>query len=254
MSFGLEGKVALVTGGARGIGAGIAVELARVGVSVVVADLDIKRTSVIVEAVRNLGTEAVGLELDVSSRESVQRCVAQAIERFTRIDILVNNAGIFQKHLGFEQDEVDFNHCLDINLTGVWRMVRAIVPHFQVRGAGRIINISSEGGRRGVGFAPGYCASKAAVINLTQSLALALGADRINVNAVCPGAVPTSMQDEIKGALGPAATARPSDLVPALPGPLTAEDIGRAVVFFASGYARNITGQALNVDCGRWMN
>jgi NAD(P)-dependent dehydrogenase (short-subunit alcohol dehydrogenase family) len=192
--------------------------------------------------------------LDVGSVESIECCVAVAIERFRRIDILVNNAGIFQSRLGLDLRDDEFSHCMDINVTGMWRMVRALVPHFRAQGGGRIINIASVGGRRGVGFAPAYCASKAAVINLTQSLALALGADNINVNTVCPGAVATAMQDEIKAALTAQSGTSCGKLEVPLAGALTATDIGHAVAFFASDYARNITGQALNVDRGEVMS
>jgi NAD(P)-dependent dehydrogenase (short-subunit alcohol dehydrogenase family) len=204
-----------------------------------------------VQEIESTGRRAVALPLNVANSDSVQRCVATALEHFPRIDVLVNNAGIFQSRLGLAVDDEEFSRCLDINLTGAWRMACALIPHFRAHGAGRIVNIASVGGRRGVDFAPAYCASKAAMINLTQSLAAALGPDNINVNAICPGAVGTAMQDQIKalrsvpGAAGGAAAA-----VRTLTNLLTAADIGRAVAFFASAYSSAITGQALNVDCG----
>lgn len=251
----LNQKMALVTGGAQGIGPGIAFELARAGATVVIADLDRQKGQAAVDEIQAMGREAIALQLDVMDSESVKRCVEEAIKGFSRVDILVNNAGAFQTRLGLELGEDDFNRCLDTNVTGMWRMVRAMVPHFRAQGAGKIVNIASVGGRRGVDFAPAYCASKAAVINLTQSLAAALGADNINVNTVCPGSISTAMQDEIKPLRARLGTEGNREL-PALPlaGPLTVEDIGHAVVFFASDYAKNITGQALNVDCGYLMN
>ncbi len=117
------------------------------------------------------------------------------------------------------------------------------------------MNIASVGGRQGVDFAPAYCASKAAVINLSQSLAASLGGYRINVNTVCPGFIPTAMQGQIQRLISMSHNEvvrdGPGD---ALPGPLTPADIGHAVVFLVSDYARNITGQALNVDCGYLFN
>jgi NAD(P)-dependent dehydrogenase (short-subunit alcohol dehydrogenase family) len=252
MRHDLKQKTALVTGGARGIGRGIALELAKAGAAVVIADLDRQKIDAVVDEIRALGMEAMALQLDVTDNAAVEAGVRQAIERFSHIDILVNNAGVFQSRLGFEQEDQDFNRCLDINLTGMWRMARALAPHFKAQGAGKIINIASVGGRLGVDFAPAYCASKAGVINLTQSLAAALAADNINVNTVCPGAVSTAMQDEIKALRD--AVAREDNRAPPLTGPLTEQDIGHAVVFFASDYARTITGQALNVDCGYLMN
>jgi meso-butanediol dehydrogenase / (S,S)-butanediol dehydrogenase / diacetyl reductase len=247
----LNGRTAVVTGGAQGIGRGIALELASAGATVIVADLDQQRSRAVVHEIESSGRHALALSLNVASNESVQRCVANALEYFPRIGILVNNAGIFQSRLGLAVDDEEFNRCLDINLTGAWRMSRALVPHFRAHRSGKIVNIASVGGRRGVDFAPAYCASKAAMINLTQSLAAALGPDNINVNAICPGAVGTAMQDQIK-ALRRAPGNEAAVTIPsrALANVLTAADIGRAVAFFASDYASAITGQALNVDCG----
>lgn len=250
----LKGKAALITGGAQGLGFGIAAALARAECRVAITSRDCNKGASAVQRLRQLGLDATALELNVADPESVEHCVLQAIERFRRIDILVNNAGVFQGQLGLQLSEAGFSRCIDINVTGIWRMVRALVPHFRAHGGGRIVNIASVGGRRGVGFAPAYCASKAAVVNLTQSLALALGSDNINVNTVCPGAVSTAMQDEIKAALTVHSGAPYSELTLPLAGPLTADDVGYAVVFFASDYARNITGQALNVDRGEVMS
>jgi meso-butanediol dehydrogenase/(S,S)-butanediol dehydrogenase/diacetyl reductase len=251
--FELTGKVAVITGAGRGIGRGIALELARCGAAVAVADRDLTLARAVAAEARALGSRAIAAEVDVGAQRSADECIAQVLESLSRLDILVNNAGVFQKQLGLDEDDADFNRCLDINLTGIWRMVRAVVPHLKAQRGGRIINIASVGGRRGVEFAPAYCASKAAVINLTQSLAAALGADNITVNTVCPGSIDTAMQEEIK-ALREAAGVRHTLESRPLAGPLTAEDIGYAVVFFASEAARNITGQALNVDCGSIMS
>ena len=251
--FDLTDQIALVTGGARGIGRGIGLELARAGAAVVVADLSLDKAQEVADEIGDLDRQAIALKLDVADCVSVNQCVDTTMKRFSRITILVNNAGVFQSQLDLDQDAADFNRCLDINLTGVWRMVRAVVPHLKTQRFGRIINIASVGGRQGVDFAPAYCASKAGVINLTQSLAASLGAHNINVNTVCPGSISTAMQDEIKQ-LRAAEGVEHKFASPPLAGPLTAEDIGRAVVFFASAYATRITGQALNVDCGSLMN
>lgn len=253
--YDLNGKASLVTGGAQGIGFGIARELAKVGSFVILADRELSLARAAADQISAIGQGALALSLDVASEESVRRCVAQAIEQCGHLNILINNAGIFQNRLGLELENEDFMRCMDVNVIGIWRMVTALVPHFLVQGGGRIINIASVGGRRGVDFAPAYCASKAAVINLTQSLAAALGSANINVNTVCPGTISTAMQNEIRALRSTAslATNREPPTLP-LKGPLTPEDIGRAVVFFASDYARSITGQALNVDCGHTMS
>ena len=202
MKISLAGRVAIVTGGASGIGRGIAVELLRAGATIVIADMDISKGEALARDMSPRGEGAMAVHLDVTSNDSVRRCIEEVVERTSQIDILVNNAGVFQSDLGLGLDGDGFNRCLDVNLTGIWRVTREVVPHLRLRGGGRVINIASTGGRRGIGFAPAYCASKAGVINLTQSLASALGADGINVNAVCPGAISTAMREGIV-ALGP---------------------------------------------------
>jgi NAD(P)-dependent dehydrogenase (short-subunit alcohol dehydrogenase family) len=192
----------------------------------------------------------MAVQLDVTQPSSVIACIDQVVQRFCCIDILVNNAGVFQRRAAIDLADSDFSDCLDVNLTGMWRTIQATLPHFRRQGGGRVVNIASSGGRRGVGFAPAYCASKAGVISLTQSFALALGSDRINVNAVCPGAVETDMRQEIRQ-LGVLDGVAP---IYALSHPLTAEDVALAVVFLASDYAKSITGQTLNVDRGYLFN
>lgn len=251
--FELTDRVALVTGGARGIGRGICLQLARAGAAVVTGDIDLAESQRVADEIQALGRPARAVALDVSDQSSVNDCIAQVLRHFARLDILVNNAGVFQRQLGLEQEEGDFTRCLDINLLGIWRTVRAVAPHFKARQAGKIVNIASVGGRQGVDFAPGYCASKAAVINLTQSLAAALGGDNINVNTVCPGSISTAMQDQIR-TLNEATGREHSLERRPLARALTAGDIGYAVVFFASDASCNITGQALNVDCGSVMS
>lgn len=253
----LQHSVALITGGGRGIGRAIALSLARAGAMVIIADLSEQQSTLVADEVHAEGHAAVAAQLDVTDKESVRLCVDSAIRKLGHIDILVNNAGVFQRRLGLELQDEDFNRCLDVNLTGIWRLSQQLTPHFKNRGGGKIINIASISGRRGLDWASAYSASKAAVINLTQSLATALGPHGVNVNAICPGGVATAMQEDIKSlVINSEFESRLRDPPPRIPltGPLTAEDIGHAVVFFASGYARSITGQALNVDGGEVMN
>jgi NAD(P)-dependent dehydrogenase (short-subunit alcohol dehydrogenase family) len=257
MNLDLSQSVTLVTGGARSIGRATSFAFARAGSKLVIADLSKEQAQAIAEEICAAGYDAIGIHLDVTDRESVKRCVEEAIRRVGHVDVLVNNAGVFQRRLGMELEDADFNRCLDINLTGIWRMTQALVPHLIARGCGRIINIASIAGRRGLDIAPAYCASKAAVINLTQSLAATLGPHQITVNAVCPGEVSgTAMQENIRALIvGTAFESRLHMQPPPLPlqGPLTAEDVAHAVVFFASDHAKNITGQALNIDRGEIM-
>jgi NAD(P)-dependent dehydrogenase (short-subunit alcohol dehydrogenase family) len=244
----LQGQNALVTGAAQGIGRGIALELARAGCRVVIADRDLARAQAAAQAMQTAGLEVIALLVDVTDATSIHECVQAAIARFGRIDILVNNAGIHCEKLGETSTVEQFNRCLDVNLLGVWRMTQALVPHFEAHGTGRIVNVASINGRKPWADTPGYSASKAAVINLTQSLAMQLGAANINVNAVCPGGVMTAMADALTTDL--AALEREIVESRLLKRPLLPEDIGHAVVFFASPKARSITGQALNVDGG----
>jgi NAD(P)-dependent dehydrogenase (short-subunit alcohol dehydrogenase family) len=250
--YDMTGQVALVTGAAQGIGLGIAMELARVGIRVAIGDRDLQKAQ---EAIRHsevLAGKAIACFLDVTDEKSIADAVRTVINQFSRIDILVNNAGIHCEKIGQASTIEQFNRCWDVNLLGVWRVTLALVPHFRSSGGGRIVNIASINGRKPMRGAPGYSASKAAVINVTQSLAAELGPNNINVNAVCPGGVITAMAEQFRSDIPDIEDfiMRPR----ALKRELLPEDIGRAVVFFASDNARCITGQALNVDCGFVMS
>jgi len=244
----LEDCTALVTGGAQGIGRGIVIELVRAGARVVIADLHLPNAQAAAAEMRSSGHEVIALRVDVTDEAAVTECVEQAIKSFGRIDILVNNAGIHCERPGEPSTVEQFNRCLDVNLLGVWRMTQALLPHFRRQRNGKIVNIASINGRKPWVDTPGYSASKAAVINLTQALAMKLGSDNINVNAVCPGGVMTPMAD----AFTHDRKALEDELIQSrlLKRPLLPEDIGHAVVFLASPQARSITGQAINVDGG----
>jgi 3-oxoacyl-[acyl-carrier protein] reductase len=248
----LSGRTALVTGAAQGIGFAIALELARAGAHVVVADRDLDKAAAATRQIRESGIDAMAVNLDVTRDESVHNSVRDALERFSDVDILVNNAGIHCERTDQVSTIEHFTRCFDVNLFGIWRMSQALVPHFKARGGGRIVNIASVNGRKPWAETPAYSASKAAVINLTQSMAVTLGDANINVNAVCPGGVLTAMAD----AFTQDRDAFQQEMIRAraLKRPLLAEDIAHAVVFFASPRSRNITGQALNVDGGAVMN
>jgi NAD(P)-dependent dehydrogenase (short-subunit alcohol dehydrogenase family) len=244
----LSGQNGIVTGGARGIGRGIVLELARAGCRAVIADRDLAQAEVAAREMQEAGYEVIALLMDVTDSNSVGECVQAAIARFGRIDILVNNAGIHAEKIGEPSTVEQFEKCLNVNLLGVWRVTQALLPHFKAHKTGRIVNVASINGRKPWADTPGYSASKSAVINLTQALAMQLGPDNINVNAVCPGGVMTAMAD----ALTQGRSAMEREIIQAriLKRPLLPEDIGHAVVFLASPQARSITGQALNVDGG----
>lgn len=250
--YDLTGQAAIITGAAQGIGLGIALELARAGSRVTIADRNLQKADIAAREIREMGHEAIAVALDVTDAETVDHCVEVSLKRFSRIDILVNNAGIHCEKIGQLSTDEHFKKCYDVNLVGAWRLTQALVPHFKTRGGGKIVNIASINGRKPWADTPAYSASKAALINLTQSLAINLGADGINVNVVCPGGVITPMAD----AFTQDTQALQDEMIRSrvLKRPLLPEDIGHAVVFFASDYAKNITGQALNVDCGYLMS
>ena len=250
----LDSKTAVVTGGAQGIGRGIVLELARAGANVVVADLDKEKAKMVVAEVKALGRDAIALQFNVTDSASIKNGVEQALNHFPRIDILINNAGVHQQGLGNTSLE-DFERCYNVNLKGVWKVTSELVPHFKANKSGKIVNIASTAGRQGAGGMPAYCASKAGVINLTQSLACALGSGNINVNAICPGMVKTAMTtkgwDEMTD---PNYFSDFVERTTQLKRIITPEDIGSAVVFLTSPQAINITGQTLNIDGGHIMN
>jgi meso-butanediol dehydrogenase / (S,S)-butanediol dehydrogenase / diacetyl reductase len=261
----LEGRVAIITGGGRGIGRGIALALVREGAAAILADIDMESAERTAGEIRGEGGRGFVVRVDVTDPASVEAGVAAAIGGFGRVDILVNNAGVVGQHVGGGAITLeDWDRCYEVNLKGMWIMSRAVVPHFKERGGGRIVNIASIAGRKGGAGLAHYCASKAGAISLTQSLARDLGPSNINVNAVCPGLLWTDMWRHLEGVIGRDATPevveqrRVFDRFIAENCPLrreqTPDDIGRAVAFLASDDARNITGQSLNVDGGIELN
>jgi NAD(P)-dependent dehydrogenase (short-subunit alcohol dehydrogenase family) len=254
----VEGKVAIVTGGGRGIGKGISQVLSREGAAVVIADLDLEHAEETAAELRAAGGKAIVRACDVTDAASAESVVADTIREFGGVDILVNNAGVLGPRGWAEVTLDDWDTVLNVNLKGIWIMSRAVVPHFEARGGGKIVNTASIAGRNGGSIHPHYSASKAGAINLTQSLAQELGPKNINVNAVCPGLVRTPMMEHLVGMLERAGRPRTVDPIIATACPLrreqTPEDIGMAVAFLASEDAKNITGQSLNVDGGMKLN
>lgn len=256
----LHSKTAIVTGGGRGIGRGICIELARAGANVAVADINEESAKLVAQEIESTGLKAIAASIDVTDEGSVTSCIDQVLAQCKRIDILVNNAGVMQRGLNQNTTTADFDLCYQVNLRGVWSVCQALIPHFRSIRRGKIVNISSIHGRRGPNGVAAYSVSKAAVINLTQALASELGSDGINVNAVCPGTVWTPMWEEIGRMLcGPDQEKIDMTFKAAAEGtplraPIRPEDVGHAVVFLVSEQARNITGQALNVCGGFAMN
>jgi NAD(P)-dependent dehydrogenase (short-subunit alcohol dehydrogenase family) len=256
-------KVAIVTGGSRGIGAGIVCKLTAYGAKVIIADQSIEEVEKFVGSLTEQGHDVYGVETDVTRLESVESMVSETIKRFKTIDILVNNAGVWAAP-GFVNrtlsEPEDWDITFEVNLKAVASVTNAVVPHMKNNSYGKIINIASVGGKIGSALNPAYMASKAGTISLTKSSALEYAQFNINVNAICPGFVWTPMAisiEEQAGSNQPELTnMTPREIYDSLVAekiPLgrdqTPEDMGNLAVFLASEYSKNITGQAINV-CG----
>jgi acetoin reductase-like protein len=254
----LKDKVAIVTGGARGIGYAICERYAQEGAKVVVADLNEADTRA---AAASIGRGALGVAVDVTDQGSIDRLVDTVAREAGRIDVLVNNAGVFDMAPLLEITRESYRKVMSVNVEGLLFTLQAVARRMVKQGqGGKIINFASQAGRRGEALVAVYCASKAAVISLTQSAGLALIEHRINVNAIAPGVVKTPMWDQVdalfaryenlpigekKRRVGLAVPygrmGRPEDMV-------------GAAVFLASADAEYIVAQTLNVDGGNWMS
>ena len=262
-------KIAVVTGGGRGIGRGVALALARHGAGVVVADINLEGARSVSHEVAETGRDSMASLADVTKQDSIDHMVEEVLDRFGRIDILVNNAGIYAAP-GFEErdeaNEDDWDMLYEVNVKGIVRVTGAVKRGMKKRLYGKIVNIASIAGRQGGAGNPPYNVSKAGVISFTQATALELASYGINVNAICPGLLWTPMWERIAYRRSISPTENPDDLSPRLlfdrvveaTIPLkreqTPEDIGNLAAFLASDYSRNITGQAINVDGGSRMN
>ena len=253
----LAGKVALVTGGARGIGRAICEAYAQAGAKVAVADLlEEDRTA----TAKALGDQGLAVGIDVTDLGSIADAVAQVERIWGGIDILVNNAGIFNMASIDKITVEDYRRQYDVNVGGTLFACQAVVPSMKKRGGGAIINFSSQAGRRGEPNISVYCSTKAAVISITQSLALELADDNIRVNAIAPGVVDTPMWDVVDAQFAEyenkALGQKKREVGEAVPlGRMgNPDDIAGPCVFLASDAARYVTAQTLNVDGGNWMS
>ena len=245
----LSGKVAVVTGGSRGIGRAICLELGRQGAKVVFSYAgNTAAAEETLSALRELGVEARAVQGSVTDAGAVKTLVDTAVKELGGLDILVNNAGITRDGLAMAMKEEDFDAVIDTNLKGAFLCAKAVMRPMMKARRGRIINLSSVVALRGNPGQANYCASKAGLIGMTKSLAKELGSRGITVNAVAPGYIETDMT----AAMPEAARAAMLGTIPAgRPG--TPEDVAKAVVFLASDDAAYITGQVLQVDGGMAM-
>ena len=239
-------SVALVTGGSRGIGRAICLELARQGAAVAVNYAGNEQAAQeTVEACRALGVQAEAFQADVSDPAACESLIAQVKERFGRLDILVNNAGVTRDGLLMTAKPEDFDKVLDTNLKGAYFCMKAAAKVMMRQRYGRIVNLSSVVGLRGNPGQTGYAASKAGVLGLTKAAAKELASRNITVNAVAPGFIETDMT---AGLPEKAKTAMLATIPMAAPG--QPEDVARAAAFFARPESAYITGQVLCVDGG----
>lgn len=244
----LQGRVAFITGGARGIGKAIALEFAREGADIAIGDVnaeEMQKTGAEIEA---LGRQCLSLSLDVTKPESAENAVNKILDKFTKVDILVNNAGITKDTLLLRMSETDWDAVLNVNLKGAFNCLKAVSrPMIKAR-SGKIVNIASIIGLIGNAGQANYSASKAGVIALTKTAAKELASRGINVNAVAPGFIQTHMTDKL--------TEEQKEKMLAVI-PLNRmgnpEDVARVCLFLASEESAYITGQTIVVDGGMVM-
>lgn len=244
----LNGKVAIVTGGSRGIGAAISMELARQGVKVVLNFVSREELAEkMVADIQEIGGEAYAVRADVSNTEDAAHLVQEAIDHFGRLDILVNNAGITRDSTFKKLSSEDWRKVIDVNLNSVYNTTSSALPHLLESDAGRIINISSIIGQSGGFGQTNYAAAKAGLIGYTKSLALELARTNVTVNAICPGFIGTEMVQAIPEKVLAGIVEKVPQKRLGKP-----EEVARGVAFLCKD-GDYITGQQLNINGGLYM-
>lgn len=254
----LSGKTALITGAARGIGLAFARAYVAEGARVAIADIDAERAEA---AAADIGPSAIAVSMDVTRQDSIEAAVEETVTRLGQIDILINNAAIFSAAPIVEITRADFDRVFQVNVAGSLFTLQAVAKHMIARGqGGKIINMASQAGRRGEPLVGVYCASKAAIISLTQSAGLDLIGHRINVNAIAPGVVDGDHWDGVDAFFAKYEHKAPGqkkrEVGAAVPfGRMgTAQDLTGMAIFLASSEADYIVAQTYNVDGGNWMS
>ena len=243
-----DGKVAVVTGAARGIGQAIARKLAQEGADVAICDLQVEWLAETEGIVQGLGRKALKLAVDVGDSDAVNACIAEVVKVFGKVDIMVNNAGITKDTLLVRMSDEDWDAVLRVNLKGTFLFSRAVAKHMMKQRSGAIINIASISGVIGTAGQANYAASKAGVIALTKSTANELAARGVRANAIAPGFISSKMTDALSEDVRNQYLSRI---------PLgrfgTVDDIANAVTFLASEQSSYLTGQTLHVNGGMVM-
>jgi 3-oxoacyl-[acyl-carrier protein] reductase len=244
----LESKVAVVTGGAQGIGEAICHKLYQFGARVVVADIDEKGAAAVARALGD-DSRSIPVQVDVSSWDSVQEMVRVTVEKFSSIDILVNNAGIARDNFLVRMKEKDWDDVLGVNLKGIFFCMKAVLPLMIKQRSGKVVNISSVVAIIGNPGQANYSAAKSGVIGLTKSTAREVASRGVTINAIAPGFIETPMTERLSSA------AKDMFLqnIPLRKGG-TPEDVSKVVLFLASDLADYVTGQVINVDGGMVMS
>ena len=252
----LSGKTALITGAARGIGLAFARAYAAEGAQVAIADINLDAAR---KAAESIGPQAHAVEMDVTRQDSIDAGFAAAVERMGHLDILINNAALFSAAPLAEITRADYDRLFAVNVAGTLFCMQAAARHMIPRGQGCIINMASQAGRRGESLVAVYCATKAAVISLTQSAGLNLIAHGINVNAIAPGVVEGEHWDGVDALFaryeGKPLGQKKQEVGAAVPfGRMgRAEDLTGMAVFLATPEAKYIVAQCFGVDGGNWM-
>jgi NAD(P)-dependent dehydrogenase (short-subunit alcohol dehydrogenase family) len=256
----LQGQVAIVTGAGRGIGRATALELGRMGADVVVAELEGATAERTAGEVRGLGRRALVCVTDVTSRKDLAAMVEATRAELGRIDILVNNAGIYRAAVPLDVTEEHWDAIMNINAKAVFFATQAVLPAMIAQKRGAIVSLASMAGKVGSPSNLPYNASKAAVISMTKSLALAYAADGIRVNCVCPGFVETDMWTSVSRELGAIFGRSPEQFTAARRAQVPLgrmerpEDVANVIAFLASPRAEYMTGQAISIDGGLVMH
>ncbi len=244
----LKNKVAIITGGSRGIGAATAVLFARAGADVVINYKENEtRAKEVAGKVERFEKKAFLFRGDIARQQTASVLLDATLEEFNRVDIVVNNAGIWTFGRAGEMNGTVWKDTIETNLTGVFNVCNAVIPYFKENGGGKIINISSTAGQRGEAYHSHYAASKAGILGLTKSLAAELGEYNILVNAIAPGWVDTELNKEVFS--DDNFFSQVVDAIP-LKKIATAEDVAGSVLFLASDLANHVTGATINVNGG----
>jgi NAD(P)-dependent dehydrogenase (short-subunit alcohol dehydrogenase family) len=247
----LENQVAIVTGGASGMGRATAVAFAREGAKVVVADINAPGLAETVETIKAAGGTVVASQTDVTKASEVEAMINLAVQNYGRLDILHNNAGVVMVKFLEDTSEEEWDWLMGVNLKSIFLAVKYAIPHMKHQGGGCIINTGSTGSFLGQYMTPAYIASKGAVLMLTKTLALDYAKSNIRVNCICPGAVDTPMlRRHFANSPDPELAARRErELVP-IGRFLLVEEIAEAALYLASSLAGGVTGTALVIDGG----